>query len=60
MWFTGSDLPGYGSQALGWCLRTTGGRSPLGDWHTVGEPVPVRRAGNLVYDYALASEQVPA
>jgi hypothetical protein len=25
-----------------------------------GEPVPVRRAGNLLYDYALASEQVPA
>jgi hypothetical protein len=25
-----------------------------------GEPVPVRRAGNLLYDYPLASEQVPA
>src|SRR5262245_48751341 len=25
-----------------------------------GEPVPVRRVGNLFYDYPLASEQVPA
>jgi hypothetical protein len=25
-----------------------------------GEPVPVRRAGNLLYDYEPASEQVPA
>ena len=25
-----------------------------------GEPVPVRRAWNLLYDYELASEQVPA
>jgi hypothetical protein len=25
-----------------------------------GEPVPVRRAGNLLYDYELASEHVPA
>jgi hypothetical protein len=25
-----------------------------------GDPVPVRRAGNLLYDYQLAAEQVPA